>query len=204
MLRNIRKEELKEQIFLQSMALFQEKGFDNVTVEEITRACGIAKGTFYNYFPKKEAILLHLGMLQMESAKESLKRYDNLESLKEKLNFLFQDLFARFSIYPDLARLTIAEMMRSSLLIQAELSMVELFQSELEVLIEAGKKKGQVLEQLTASDVAAVVAGVYFYCLMVWASSDMGADEMRATFERRFEVVWGGICPKLDVGGERA
>lgn len=202
MLRNIRKEELKEQIFMQSMALFQEKGFDNVTVEEITRACGIAKGTFYNYFPKKETILLHLGLLQMESAKDSLKRYDNLEDLKEKLRLLFQDLFDRFSLYPDLARLAIAEMMRSSLLIQEELNMVETFQLKLVGLIEEGQMKGQIVEHLSSTDVAAVVAGVYFYSLMVWASSDMGADEMRATFERRFAVVWRGVCTERDGGGE--
>ncbi|XOS92284.1 TetR/AcrR family transcriptional regulator [Brevibacillus laterosporus] len=39
---------------MQALKLFKEKGFENVTVEEITKACGIAKGTFYNYFPKKK------------------------------------------------------------------------------------------------------------------------------------------------------
>ena len=54
MLRETRKKELKELIFLKAVQLFQERGYENVTVQDITTACGIAKGTFFNYFPKRK------------------------------------------------------------------------------------------------------------------------------------------------------
>lgn len=37
--------------------LIAERGYENVFVEDITKASGVAKGTFYNYFPKKEDII---------------------------------------------------------------------------------------------------------------------------------------------------
>ncbi|WP_407888562.1 TetR/AcrR family transcriptional regulator [Levilactobacillus sp. N40-8-2] len=37
--------------------LIVERGYENVFVEDITTASGVAKGTFYNYFPKKEDII---------------------------------------------------------------------------------------------------------------------------------------------------
>jgi AcrR family transcriptional regulator len=39
--------------------LFEEQGFDAVTMEQIAAAADVAKGTLYNHFPVKEALLAH-------------------------------------------------------------------------------------------------------------------------------------------------
>jgi AcrR family transcriptional regulator len=39
------------------MARFREQGYDATSVSELTRAAGVAKGTFFNHFPTKEHIL---------------------------------------------------------------------------------------------------------------------------------------------------
>ena len=36
-----------------SVQLFREKGYDQVSVDEIVKKAGVAKGTFYIYFKKK-------------------------------------------------------------------------------------------------------------------------------------------------------
>lgn len=50
----------KRKIFETSMKLFAEKGYDATSVEEITAVSGIAKGTLYYHFEKKEDILTML------------------------------------------------------------------------------------------------------------------------------------------------
>ena len=52
-----RKEETKKKILATAMKLFREQGFDAVSMETIAETVDIAKGTLYNYFPVKEAIL---------------------------------------------------------------------------------------------------------------------------------------------------
>lgn len=47
------------------MDLFTEKGFDNTTVSEIADAADIGKGTFFTYFPTKEAIFSEVVMETM-------------------------------------------------------------------------------------------------------------------------------------------
>ena len=37
--------------------LIAERGYEQISVEEITRTAGVAKGTFYNYFEKKEDLI---------------------------------------------------------------------------------------------------------------------------------------------------
>lgn len=51
-------ERTKESIYLSAITLFREKGFDRVTVEEITQAAGTAKGSFYTYFSTKSDIIV--------------------------------------------------------------------------------------------------------------------------------------------------
>src|SRR5437899_988178 len=40
-----------------SLRLFLERGIDAVTIDDITHATGVAKGTFYRYFEDKSALV---------------------------------------------------------------------------------------------------------------------------------------------------
>ena len=46
----------KRKIFNTAIKLFAEKGYDNASTEEITSVAGVAKGSLYYHFPKKENI----------------------------------------------------------------------------------------------------------------------------------------------------
>ena len=47
----------RREIALRAMKLFAEKGFDRTSVREISEACGMAKGSLYDYFTDKEDVL---------------------------------------------------------------------------------------------------------------------------------------------------
>lgn len=53
------REFIKNTIIQTAINLFKEKGYENVTVDEITTQVGIAKGTFYNYFESKGDLLIY-------------------------------------------------------------------------------------------------------------------------------------------------
>lgn len=46
----------KRRIFNTAIKLFSEKGYDNTNIEEITAIAGVAKGSLYYHFSKKEDI----------------------------------------------------------------------------------------------------------------------------------------------------
>jgi len=52
-----KKEATKQNIINVAMNLITKQGFNATTMEQIARDADIAKGTLYNYFPVKEAIL---------------------------------------------------------------------------------------------------------------------------------------------------
>ena len=48
----------RDNIFQAAMQAINEKGFQNTTIEDITSLAHVASGSFYTYFPSKEAIVL--------------------------------------------------------------------------------------------------------------------------------------------------
>jgi AcrR family transcriptional regulator len=58
--RERKKEETKERILKAAFDLFRRRGVEATTVEEICEKADVAKGTFFNYFPRKEAVFGYL------------------------------------------------------------------------------------------------------------------------------------------------
>ncbi|MDC7225301.1 MAG: TetR/AcrR family transcriptional regulator [Spirochaetales bacterium] len=56
--RQMQAQTTKKVLFETAIALFNEKGFNEVTVEEIALRAGTAKGSFYTYFNTKSDIIL--------------------------------------------------------------------------------------------------------------------------------------------------
>jgi AcrR family transcriptional regulator len=57
--------ETREKLFRAALGLFTQRGFAATTVEQITDAADVGKGTFFNYFPSKEHVLAAFGDLQI-------------------------------------------------------------------------------------------------------------------------------------------
>jgi AcrR family transcriptional regulator len=53
-LRECKKLRTRQEIADQAMALFVQRGFDQVTVAEVAAAAGVSEKTVFNYFPTKE------------------------------------------------------------------------------------------------------------------------------------------------------
>jgi len=56
--RERKRRETRARIADSAMALFQEKGFSSVTVDEIAEAADVSKRTFFDYFPAKEDVVI--------------------------------------------------------------------------------------------------------------------------------------------------
>ena len=51
---------IKENILKISAQLFLNQGYENTTIRQIAKSCGIGRGHLYYYFRKKEDILIHM------------------------------------------------------------------------------------------------------------------------------------------------
>lgn len=75
----------KKNIYEAAIALIQEKGFDAVSIEDITTRANTAKGTFYLYFKSKEDLIYHTIQMYDEISLRSYEKVRHLESFEEQL-----------------------------------------------------------------------------------------------------------------------
>lgn len=65
-------EDKKTDIFNCGKELFSSKGFKDTNISDITKMCGIAVGTFYNYYSSKEKLFIEIYMEENEKLKRSI------------------------------------------------------------------------------------------------------------------------------------
>lgn len=56
------------------MELFRNRGFQETTATEIAKAAHVSRGTFFNYYPYKEAVLLDYGSQLLAGLREEVRR----------------------------------------------------------------------------------------------------------------------------------
>jgi AcrR family transcriptional regulator len=54
------KEATRERVFATALRLFDQRGYEETSVEDIVRASKVARGTFYVHFPTKDDVLIEL------------------------------------------------------------------------------------------------------------------------------------------------
>ena len=85
-IRDEKASQTKNKIIEAAKELIKEKGLSNVSVDDITKQAGVAKGSFYVYFKKKEDIIGEIGCMEFRYINEELNNMNNL-NIKEKLNY---------------------------------------------------------------------------------------------------------------------
>src|SRR5690242_1789288 len=73
--RQRRSTEIREKLFRAALKLFGEKGFAETTVEDITNAADVGKGTFFNYFPSKDHILIAFSEMQLAKLQATVESF---------------------------------------------------------------------------------------------------------------------------------
>jgi AcrR family transcriptional regulator len=69
--RERRAAETRVRLFRCALQLIAERGYTNVTVEDITEAADVGKGTFFNYFETKDHVLGVMAEIQLSKVREA-------------------------------------------------------------------------------------------------------------------------------------
>jgi len=92
----------KEQLIDASDRLFSESGYDNVSVDDICRSAGKAKGLFFYYFEKKENVVKIIARRQVKTMSETITRLLEKRAMSsvERMDFMMNLLLSNKSLGP--------------------------------------------------------------------------------------------------------
>lgn len=169
--REYQKKRRRERIFQAAMSLFRERGFQETTATDIAKAAHVSRGTFFNYFPYKEAVLLDYGSLLLSRLREEVrKRLAQGQDPLQVLHFLFGEL-AQFTkeekelVLPLLYELLNPDPIRAKAAFEA-LPLGDLIAEILRPL----KEKGVVRQDLSLERMGRTLADLYFLTALRWAA----------------------------------
>src|SRR5271157_4950198 len=112
--RQRRAAETRVRLFRCALQLIAERGFPNVTVEDITEAADVGKGTFFNYFESKEHVLGVMAEIQLGKVREAaLLAGKGKQTIYSVLHRLVQRLAEEPGRSPSLARAMISSFLAS-------------------------------------------------------------------------------------------
>jgi AcrR family transcriptional regulator len=66
------KRAMYERLYTASIDLFTEQGYEETLIEDITERADVARGTFFNYFDKKEEVIVAWGERRRDTLKVEL------------------------------------------------------------------------------------------------------------------------------------
>jgi len=68
-----KRRETKQRLVDAAFALFEERGYDNVTVDQIATQAGVSRRTFFRYFQSKEKVIFPFTDLRLDLFREVIK-----------------------------------------------------------------------------------------------------------------------------------
>lgn len=190
--RERRRQETRERIFRCALRLFAQRGYLDTTVEEITEAADVAKGTFFNYFPTKEHLLVAYSEMQERKALEFLTQNPpGRHPLREIIPKLLVVIAEEPGSSPELVR----NMMGANMLSVAARRMMRRrlnhFEAGVAQLLSAAQKRGEIRQESAPREMARHFLQNYFGSLMLWSLCPKG--KLSDLLIANFELFWAGV-----------
>jgi AcrR family transcriptional regulator len=146
-----KKKRTRQKIVQAALPLFRQHGFDATTMEEIAEQADIAKGTLYNYFPAKEAILSAYIQSAFEAKHdERIGRLRQLPDTRARLTLILEELIQGIQSQPEIFERFFAYRVQNIVSLRKapeERSGIELLAAE---IIRLGQQSGEVRTDLPA------------------------------------------------------
>ncbi|WPG37841.1 TetR/AcrR family transcriptional regulator [Variovorax sp. EBFNA2] len=180
-----------------AMRLFEAQGYDATTMEQIAQQSDVAKGTLYNHFPTKEAILAHWVHLELVVDAQRLHA-----SIDPKAGFTAQltGLLDASAEWSERYRVYLLDYFRFRFLnIESELggggdrSTPRDLSGLFEALIAAAQQAGTLRTDVSAAHLASLLHHLYFGALMRWLT--LPGLVLRDEFAVVVDLFVGGARP---------
>jgi len=185
--------ETRLRLFRCALQLFAERGFHNVTVEDITEAADVGKGTFFNYFDSKDHVLGVMAEIQLGKVAEALAQAaSGKQSIHSVLHRIFLRLAEEPGRSPNLARTLISFFMANEEVrntIERQLSMGRKMIAQ---IVASGQERGEIDSRLKKEKVALQLQEVLLGTVVMWSLK--GEPGFKTWVEESFQHFWRSVA----------
>jgi TetR/AcrR family transcriptional regulator, cholesterol catabolism regulator len=192
--RERKKQAVSQRIRDAALELFREKGYEAATVEEIAERADVAKGTFFNHFPRKDALLAALAEDVAGEVLDSVGPVEVWEgSSEERLLELFirvGDLVARD---PELSKVMMVENMRSFWLRTQEDPIEQEVKDLIRQALSRAVARGEVAGDADVVSGAKLLEAAHVTTMIDWLKAGAPGEVYKEQLSAKFEIIFRGL-----------
>lgn len=185
----------RESLFRAALDLFALKGFAETTVEDITEAADVGKGTFFNYFPSKDHLLVAFSDMQIAKLQAAVDRVaQSREPMPSFLRALGLNMTAEPARNPSIIRALLQANLSSTAVREIMRENHTRSHALLTRLVQTGQDRREIRDDLPAAEIAHVFRQTIFGTLLMWS---VFADvSLPARINAAFDLLWNGMAPR--------
>ena len=190
--RERRKEETGQRLLDEAMRLFARHGVAGTTVEAITEAADVGKGTFFNYFPSKEHVLLAHVQRQLRKLEAAAGAIDPRKSIREQLTRAIHSVADGWLDSPRLIRYLLGAILANETLTDALAQLLPQGRGHVLVLMKEGQRRGELRADVAPEVLARTLQQFMIGTQIIWSTQE-GAG-LHEWIDQALELAWNGIA----------
>ncbi len=164
-------------------------------MEDITEAADVGKGTFFNYFPSKDHILLAFGEMQLAKLDATVREARaNGEPMPQFLRSLGVRMTQEPIRHPGIIRTLLQAYLSTTPVRAAMLDLQKRVHALHTEIVQLGQERGEIRRDLPAAEIAHVFRQTIFGTLLFWSLH--GDATLYPRMESALNVLWSGLAPR--------
>jgi AcrR family transcriptional regulator len=195
---------IKEKILRAAIKLFMERGFWEVSINDLMKEVYISKSSFYNYFESKDQLICETiekflfpyfddilrisgdyGGFSKNKLLKIFREYSEIQSYL-KNNFNVKKISSRSINF-----LSVGEIKKYESLNRYMVDFNNTLSTKIESIIEEGKKLGEISNMIESKTVSAKTLSLLQDSIVLWIMNQH--IDIRALFEISFKHLWNSI-----------
>jgi len=191
--RQRRANETRRRLFRCALALIAERGLPNVTVEDITEAADVGKGTFFNYFETKDHVLGVMAEIQLGKIREAeISASAGKLPIQTVLGRLARRLSEEPGRSPGLARALISSFLASESVREILKRNIHAGRKTIGEVIAAGQMRGEINPKLRKEKIAMQFFQAVMGTVLLWSLHQKPA--LGSWIDDSFQHFWRSIA----------
>jgi AcrR family transcriptional regulator len=193
-----RSRDTRRRLIRSALELWGERGFEDAfedtTAEEIARAAGVSKGTFYFHFARKDDILLEMpwatAEIMVEEADAAMERQEPTLVVVDQL---MTSLARRVGRAPRAAVLRVIGHW-SRLLHSGAAPATRGFGDAFKAVALYGRDRDELPADVDVDELASLLQAATMDALVRWAATTQSSAALRSSLSRRGEIILRGAA----------
>ncbi len=178
-------------ILANAIQLFKERGFDEVTIEDVIGQLEISQATFFNYFPSKDAILEQAAEDTVERYREMLEQevqrdVPTAEKVRRLLEAMGRGIEGDKRFYRTLFTRSVLNFGN----VRADRILSDVSAS----LMREGQRRGEISVEYDPHELADIFIGTYYAVIIRWLHGD-GGRSLTERLHNGAAIFLSGVAP---------